>query len=496
MQRLSDYGVNGKMHRALQALYSQVKCAVKLNGHQTDWFTVKCGLKQGCLLSTLMFNMYVSNLSETLNKLNKGIEVNGQYINHLLYADDLVLLAENETDLQLMLDLLSRWNVSNKMAINSNKTKVVHFRNASVKRSSVQFKCGESIIDYTNTYRYLGLVLHEHLDYSVTAKYVAASATRALGLLITKFKVMGGMPYNVYTQLYETMVWPVISYGAPIWGTRDYSVINAVQNRACRFFLGVGRYTPNAAVNGEMGWLPASVKQWKCVMGHWFRLNNMDNLRINHRIFKWSYDVRNRCKNWCFSVDTFLSSNGIDDLQWFNHYTKTERKQFMNMFEEKQMIRFINAWTSNINKDTGTSRSGGGNKLRTYKLFKTIYETEHYTTVHTMTRARRSALAKFRCGVAPLRLETGRFEGLDVSERYCFNCESEIENEKHVLLFCPLYEHIRNDLFDRIRTSMSDFDLLSPSDQLCHILSNQDCILYSAKACHDILLYRRTCLYE
>ena len=52
----------------------------------------------------------------------------------------------------------------------------------------------------------------------------------------------------VYSKLYDTMVWSVIDYGAAIWGTREYACINAVQNRAERFFLGVGKYTPNAAV--------------------------------------------------------------------------------------------------------------------------------------------------------------------------------------------------------------------------------------------------------
>ena len=63
---------------------------------------------------------------------------------------------------------------------------------------------------------------------------------------------MGGMPYDVFTRLYDSLVWPVISYGAYIWGTKSFSCIAAVQNRAMRFFLGTGKYTPNAAVCGDM----------------------------------------------------------------------------------------------------------------------------------------------------------------------------------------------------------------------------------------------------
>ena len=76
---------------------------------------------------------------------------------------------------------------------------------------------------------------------------------------------MGGMPYDVFTKLYESTVWPIISYGAAVWGFKSYSCINAVQNRAMRFFIGTGKYTPKAAVFGEMAWRPAEIKQWKCI---------------------------------------------------------------------------------------------------------------------------------------------------------------------------------------------------------------------------------------
>ncbi len=69
---------------------------------------------------------------------------------------------------------------------------------------------------------------------------------------------MGGLPYNVFTKLYDSVVWPVINYGAAVWGVRSFSCIDAVHNRAMRFFLGVGKYTPNSALVGEMAWHPPS----------------------------------------------------------------------------------------------------------------------------------------------------------------------------------------------------------------------------------------------
>ena len=55
---------------------------------------------------------------------------------------------------------------------------------------------------------------------------------------------------SVFTKLYESMVFLVISYGVAICATQSYNCINEIQNRVARYFLNVGRYTPNAALTG------------------------------------------------------------------------------------------------------------------------------------------------------------------------------------------------------------------------------------------------------
>ena len=97
--KLATYGIDGEMFQSLRSIYSNVKCPVKVNHHNTDWFCVKSGLKQGCILSTLLFNVYINDLSDVLSKLNKGILEDGTYINHLRYADELALITETENDL-------------------------------------------------------------------------------------------------------------------------------------------------------------------------------------------------------------------------------------------------------------------------------------------------------------------------------------------------------------------------------------------------------------
>ena len=129
----------------------------------TNWFGVKSGLKQGCSLSPVLFNLYINDLVLKINALGKGIKIDDESVSILLYADDVVLLAENETDLKSMLNVLDDWCNTNKLSINPSKSNIVHFRNHFKTRSNFVFKVNDMTVEYAFNYKYSGLVLSEHL---------------------------------------------------------------------------------------------------------------------------------------------------------------------------------------------------------------------------------------------------------------------------------------------------------------------------------------------
>lgn len=496
--KLCDLGISGKMFQALKSIYKEVKCCVRLNNMQTDWFSVKCGLKQGCCLSPLLFNLFINDLITTISNFGIGIEVgDNDMVAILAYADDVVLLAESEDELQSLLNVLKSWCDNNKMVINTDKSMIVHFRRPSETRSSTSFSVGDVNLKTTSHYTYLGLLLTEHLDYTAMAKQVSKSANRALSLVISKYKLFGGLPFNTYTKLFDSVVWSTISYGAAIWGDRQFSCITAVQNRAERFYLGVGRYTPNAAVHGDVGWLSPFVKQWKLIINQWYRIGVMDDNRLNKKVYKWAFRANNNNrKNWCFRVSKMFQECGIENLFSEVDISVINKRYVIAKIQDKLHNDFLEKWSQDINRDTAL-RGNGRNKLRTYKLFKHVYRSEPYVT-NILPFKHRSAFAKFRSGVAPLRLETGRYERLQPEQRTCFHCTDMIESEEHVLLVCPLYEDLREVLKNNIRSINNTFDTLSNEDKLIMILGNDNInvVKHSAKICSDILDRRRHLIFK
>ncbi len=61
------------------------------------------------------------------------------------------------------------------------------------------------------------------------------------------------MPYECFTKLYDSLVQPILDYGASIWWTKEFSCVNAVQNRTSHYYIGLGKYTPNGAATWRHG---------------------------------------------------------------------------------------------------------------------------------------------------------------------------------------------------------------------------------------------------
>ena len=315
-KKLESMRIDQRMLAALKSLYKDVKCTVKVNGLNTVEFDVSSGLKQGCPLSPTLFNLFINDCVRRINDLHKGIrldDVNSTELSMLLYADDVVLLSDNEGNLQNMLDSLSEWCGTWNFRLNGAKSKVVHFRNPSAPGTEHVFTCGDVSLEVTDKYKYLRLWLTEHLDYLLMTREIANSAHRALAVLIAKSKINGGMPFRIFSKLYNSLVMPIITYGAAVWGFKEYSSINAVQNRASRFFLGLGKSTPNAALHGEIGWNLPLEHQWITIGRQWARMCNFDDDRITKRVLRWAAlkASQNRpVKNWVFRVTTHFASVG------------------------------------------------------------------------------------------------------------------------------------------------------------------------------------------
>ena len=81
------------------------EAAVRTGHGTTDWFHIGKGVRQGCILSSCLFNLYAEYIMRNagLEETQAGIKIAGKNINHLKYADDTILMAESEEELKSLL---------------------------------------------------------------------------------------------------------------------------------------------------------------------------------------------------------------------------------------------------------------------------------------------------------------------------------------------------------------------------------------------------------
>ena len=114
----------------------------------------------------------------------------------------------------------------------------------------------------------------------------------------------------------------------------------------------------------------------------------------------------------------------------------------------------------------------------------------------SLPKKHRSAFAKFRCGVAPLKIETGRYENRPIENRTCPFCCNIVEDEIHVVLNCPQYNIVREELFLKAASINNSFSDMSEQNKLSFLFSTKDLVRVCAKTCFLILQCRSSLLYK
>ena len=93
----------------------------------SEWFSVKNGVRQGGVLSPILFDVYVDVISVTLNNMNIGCVIGNLIINHLFYADDLVLISPSRNGLQRLVNICYKLGIDLDIKYNEKKTMCVIF---------------------------------------------------------------------------------------------------------------------------------------------------------------------------------------------------------------------------------------------------------------------------------------------------------------------------------------------------------------------------------
>jgi hypothetical protein len=305
-----EYHVDEKLLRVIRQLYARVDSRYVLNGqYHTPWVRMSKGLRQGCVLSPLLFNLFVSGMCQELHNTGAGVTLpvlelqsaggpaqREVRLASLSFADDLGLVADDADGLRTLLRALEDGCAKWRMSLNVDKTRVMitddrlygSKRPAAPARAQgtggagssdaahVVFHYGGSALREVREYRYLGVTLTADYTWTRQKEEVLMKARSALHMM-SALGVRGQhCPVKAALRMWWILVMPVMDYAAAVWGQGDWTAADKLQTEAATLILGTVPGTSAAALRGELGWGRLRARRDRHAVAYWCGL-----LRVN-----------------------------------------------------------------------------------------------------------------------------------------------------------------------------------------------------------------------
>ena len=104
---MRKYNINARIIRAIENLYEKAQSTVLFNGSTWEWFRTTVGVRQGCLLSQTLFNIFLERIMcEALDDHEGSVSIGGRLITNFRFAHDIVVNAEEEEEAGVLVDRL------------------------------------------------------------------------------------------------------------------------------------------------------------------------------------------------------------------------------------------------------------------------------------------------------------------------------------------------------------------------------------------------------
>ena len=431
---LLNMNVPRKIFNMIYSMYQDTQCKIKFTCGISETFPSTCGVKQGDVLSPLLFNLFINGIVEKLRTANSDPVVIGNLsINSLLYADDIILLSSSQEGLQESLNGLQDFCNTWKLDVNIDKSKVIVF-NSNGKTYSNTFMYNGSTLETVKTYCYLGMTIKYTGNMHLAGTSLMEKARKAW----FKIKKSIGLdnPCNLLEKLFNSLVEPILLYGSEIWGVqtnpKDSDITERFHLKFIKEILGVHSKASNAACRGELHRLPLSSKIYTSALNFLEHIASSSNSLVN-KIF-----IETENSNpWIKSIKSIINKLG------FSYINSNLSSMRNNLKQIKQRIidQSIQSQTSAVSSSS---------KLKFYNEIYSSGTRPKYVDLLKF-KSDRATICKMKVSAHMLEVERGRYQNISRENRLCNSCnEGLVEDEMHFLFHCTAYNDERDNFFKKL----------------------------------------------
>jgi exonuclease III len=479
LYKLQRIGIGGKLFDLIQDMYTNATiCCRTENGLSND-ILIKKGVLQGNTLSPTLFNIFINDITACFEGQNSPCldELNNIPVSCLMYADDIVILSKSKKGLQEKLNNLDTYCKEWGLQVNREKTKVIVF----CKKDPVIplfFKIGDMVIETTDTYKYLGVLLHKHGNMKLAQDLLSQQASKAIYSFRRAVRTKN-IGVATMSKLFDSIVTPILTYGSEIWFPYHRDVITKdrqnftnnilekcitnlfphemVHNTFCKQLLGVHKKAMNLPTLAELGRFPITITIFGQIISYWVHVINSDP----HSLISQTYSTllsENKFEEnrWITVVRELLHSTGFGHV-WQNQST----------FHANKLRHSLTNVINNLYIKMWSMKKKDSSKLKFYNILSTEYCLQPYLSLDF---EHRQYLSRLRISAHDLEIERGRYTNIPRDNRLCKHCNV-VEDEFHFLDTCTRYKELRQELL--INDKIIHLRNTTPS---CLIM-NSDCYI-------------------
>jgi exonuclease III len=464
-KKLEALRLHGNLLCLIKDIYKKTKCAVKSDNKITQFFNFTKGVRQGCPLSPLLFNLYVNDIFQLLDNstCTPFLLNDNNQVNTLMYADDLVILGKSEDELQTKLNQLSEYCKKWKLEINVGKTKCMVFSRGG-RLYNTNLKVNNVEVENVKSFKYLGFTIGaKNCSFLNTPNDLSIKASRAIFSLNNKIK-LSMLPTKLALKVFSSQIAPILLYGSEVWAPYsnfnfenwDKSTIERCHTQFLKRLIGCNIHTPNLMVRAELGKRPLL---YDVITRSILYIKHLES--IPGTLANCSLDTEASCLEKC---------NILSLVRQFSNYY-SEGSNYLSPKNKEEVKIHSKTYYDAIWRGQLSEMS----KADSFSLFKSTIGLEKYTWAVKNYRHRNS-LARLRLSAHKLMIEKGRHHKVPLarSERKCPSCLNSIEDECHFLITCPLYENERQILFTEVRLICRSFDNIPTDKQKFIYLMTQE----------------------
>ena len=210
---MRKYNISANPVCTIEQLYDKATSAVQINGSIGEWFRTTVGVRQGCRLSPTIFNFFLERImSDALEEHDGKVSIGGRNITNLRFADDIDALAEEEQDLEALVESLNKTCTRYKIDISAEKTKLMTNSANGIQR---EIKVKGQKLGTVTSFKYLGAVVSDDGSKpEVLSRIVQAMAA------LTKLKPIwrdNNISLGSKVKLIRSLIISIVLYACDSW---------------------------------------------------------------------------------------------------------------------------------------------------------------------------------------------------------------------------------------------------------------------------------------